>query len=141
MRSLDYAPRPARRGAPWWLWTLAAVSVLGGFFWFCVPLKLGGSANSARRAAARADIQQLRLGLDSFNQDVGRYPTATEALGALVAAPPGLSNWRGPCLRRAPTDPWNRPYVYVPAAGSSPPIVISAGPDGKPGTFDDILSR
>src|SRR4051812_31021886 len=122
---LGYAPAPTRRGAPWWLWTLAALSVLGGAFYFFVPITFSGRTEVARRAAARRDIQQIRLALDTFEQDAGRYPTVGEGLGALVDQPPQVGGWRGPYLRRAPSDPWGRPYVYVPPAGVSPPLVVS----------------
>ena len=137
---LDYAPRPIRRGAPWWLWALAALSLIAGAFWCLVPLKVSGNAAAARAAAARADVTQLRLALDTFKTDTGRYPTAAEGLGALVNPPAGLAAWHGPYVRRLPPDPWGRPYAYVPPAGATPPKVWSPGPDGTPGTTDDVAS-
>jgi general secretion pathway protein G len=138
---LPYAPRTARRGAPWWLWTLAALFVLGGFAWFCVPFKVSGRTEAARRSAARADVQQLRVALDAFKVDTGRYPSTAEGLGALVDPPPDRAGWHGPFVRRLPNDPWGRPYVYVPVTEPFPPKVLSLGPDGRQGTADDVASR
>ena len=43
-----------------------------------------------------------------------------------------------------PVDPWNNPYQWSmiedPVLGTMIPVVISAGPDGQPGTIDDITS-
>jgi prepilin-type N-terminal cleavage/methylation domain-containing protein len=45
---------------------------------------------------------------------------------------------------RVPTDPWRNPYYWElvanPVSGILEPIVHSAGPDGAPGTGDDISS-
>ena len=136
---LNYAPGPTRQGAPWWLWTLAALSLVGGFFRFCVPARMGRE-QAARTAAARADIQAVRVALDAYKVDTGGYPTAAEGLGVLINPPATVSNWQGPYLRRPPSDPWNRAYVYSVGTGSTPPRVISAGPDGMSGTGDDIAS-
>ena len=57
------------------------------------------------RRAAR-DVVNLSMALDSFYRDTGRYPTAYEGLYALVVPPPAASGWRGPYLKRVPTDPW-----------------------------------
>jgi len=122
------------------LWTLAALSVLGGFAWFCVPFGMSGRSEAARKAAAGSDVRQLRLALDTLAQDTGRYPTAVEGMGALVQPPPAMINWHGPYVRRLPNDPWGRPYVYAPATEASAPHVLSLGPDGRQGTADDIGS-
>jgi general secretion pathway protein G len=119
---------------------MAALSVLGGIAWFCMPFAMSGRTEAARRAAARNDVSQLRLALDTLAQDSGRYPTAVEGMGALVQPPPGLANWHGPYVRRLPNDPWGRPYFYAPATEASAPHVLSLGPDGRQGTSDDIGS-
>jgi general secretion pathway protein G len=136
---LDYARRQPRRGAPWWLWTVAALSVLG---LVCTSLpKWTGRPENARNAAARADVTSLKLALDTFVQDTGRYPTSLEGLGALIDAPAGSNNWHGPYLRSRAVvnDPWGRPYVYAPGPEGTTPRVISLGPDGKLGSADDIV--
>ena len=129
---LEYDRRPPARTAPWWLWTLAALSLLAGAFWCLVPLRMPGGGTVSRMSAARSDVVSLSTALDAFRADTGRYPTTTEGLGALLAPPAGVSGWRGPYLRaRILQDPWANPYVYAPGA-EGPPAVRSLGPDGDP---------
>src|SRR5690349_11906125 len=67
----------------------------------------------AKALESRGDIRDLAAALARFHSDVGRYPTHTEGLNALVAAPPNAVGWRGPYVRRGLlTDPWGHPYLY-----------------------------
>lgn len=61
---------------------------------------------------ARISIFEERLVL--LKKDIGRYPTTNEGLNALLVAPPGVSNWRGPYVPYGtiPTDPWRHAYIY-----------------------------
>lgn len=92
---------------------------------------------------AHQELLDLSRALNRFRTDNGRLPTVGEGLGALVSAPPRVSNWHGPYLTATlpaaapPTDPWGRPYVYHPIPGGGY-VVLSVGPDGKEGTADDI---
>lgn len=91
--------------------------------------------------AARTDIATLELALGAFEIDTGRYPSTAEGIGALLAAPPGAAQWRGPYIRRTPQDPWGNSYAYK-YPGRAPRVIEiwSFGPDGKDGTADDITS-
>jgi general secretion pathway protein G len=100
-----------------------------------------GSENDARVMAAKTDIALVETALDMFEVDSGRYPTAAEGLGALVKAPAGLRNWKGPYVKRAvPADPWDREYVYrFPGKHNSNGYdLFSFGPDGREGGGDDV---
>lgn len=113
---LNYATEPTRRGAPWWLWTLAALTLLGGAFYFFVPSFTSGNSTIARTAAARADVETLGVALALFKDDTGRFPTAEEGLGALSQSSVGLEGWRGPYIKKnAPRDPWGEPLRLQPA--------------------------
>jgi len=141
---LHYAPATARRGAPWWLWMLAALTCVAGFYIMFVPYKVGGRTTLARVAAARADVRQIRLALDAFNADTARYPTAAEGVGVLVNPPANPNNWHGPYLRRPPVDPWARPYVYSVRAGPAGPRVVSPAPTASsapPTTSPPVMRR
>jgi general secretion pathway protein G len=71
--------------------------------------KLKGS----RSKIAAMQIKELEGALQLFALDVGRYPTTSEGLEALVSNPGGLESWKGPYLSQAlPMDPWDKPYVY-----------------------------
>lgn len=91
-----------------------------------------------------SDISALTLSLDSFEVDVGRYPTSHEGLAALYEAPPGTeSRWRGPYLKQGHfRDPWGHPYLYYPClkAPHDSYRLVSCGPDGIEGTADDVVS-
>ena len=135
---LNYASPRARSGDSWW-WELAAY----GLFLAVIPHIVPRFVSSPGQVpAAQADVRDIRLALDNFKLDTGRYPAAAEGLGALLNPPTGLSGWQGPYddVRRLSCDPWGRPYVYVPPTTSAPPKVLSLGPDGTPGT-DDVASR
>jgi general secretion pathway protein G len=67
--------------------------------------------------------------------DMGRYPSASEGLEALVKAPPGATAWRGPYIEDEdlPADPWGKPYLYEPSSTGARPRVFSLGADAAPG--------
>ena len=93
-------------------------------------------ARQTRLAMARQNVAVLQVALDSYADNVGRYPTTAEGLAVLVHLPPGVPTWRGLYLSRVGTDPWGNAYLYTEAGGKYQ--LSSAGPDGKPGTADDI---
>jgi general secretion pathway protein G len=68
---------------------------------------------SAKSATARSQIEMLGAALDAYRLDASRYPTTEQGLDALMRAPAGTANWRGPYLRKdVPADPWGRASVY-----------------------------
>lgn len=76
----------------------------------------------------------LKVALEMFKVDYGRYPTTSEGLGVLVSVPTNdsLMNYKGPYLDGTPEDPWGHPYVYrSPAVHSTYAYdLYSLGPDG-----------
>lgn len=107
--------------------------------------KFSGRSQQARETAAQADISALELSLDVFETDIGRYPTRTEGLDALVREPAGLPDgvWKGYLKRGGvPTDPWGSEYVYVqPGQHNTDSYdLYSPGPDRQEGTDDDIVN-
>jgi general secretion pathway protein G len=88
----------------------------------------------SKSKTASIQIQQLKSALDIFMTDVGRYPTESEGLSALVTAPSAVNGWSGPYLRdgRVPLDPWGRPYRFQPTP-DAPNRIVSLGADGAPG--------
>jgi general secretion pathway protein G len=95
----------------------------------------GGAAILEERASRNVDA--LRIALERFRRDCGRYPTAAEGLQAL-AEDSGLQAWK-PYVRFIVPDPWERPYFYSFTNGLM--TVLCCGPDGKPGTADDVRPR
>jgi general secretion pathway protein G len=99
----------------------------------------------AQVQAARIQIEQLGMALDTFRLDVGRYPSTQEGLAALRQRPFGVDRWDGPYLKKdVPKDPWDHPYLYrSPGDAGRPYDLVSLGADGSPsgeGDNRDIAS-
>lgn len=93
---------------------------------------LGG----AKTDTAKQQIHLLDEVLDGYKLDNARYPTTQEGLDALVKAPAGATNWRGPYLKKntVPKDPWGNDYKYTsPGEQGRNYDIVSFGADGKPG--------
>ena len=123
---------------------LMLVIIIIGILVGMIAPRLTGRSQQARLAAVQADINaHLSAALDLFELDNGRYPTTAEGLQALRIAPPGVSRWKGPYLKRPiPNDPWGRPYVYrSPGQHNKEDYdLVSFGPDGVEGNADDITN-
>ena len=90
---------------------------------------------------ARIQIKELEGGLQLFSFDMGRYPSLSEGLDALVRNPGNLDSWKGPYLsKEVPKDPWGRPYVYRSPGMHGDYDLFSMGADGVEGGDDDICS-
>jgi general secretion pathway protein G len=94
-----------------------------------------GQGESAKRKAAKIEIEQIGQTLDLYKLEVGRYPTSQEGLQALLTAPAGTSNWNGPYWKKAtlPKDPWGNEYKYVSPGQHGAYDIVSLGADGKEG--------
>ncbi|NET35383.1 MAG: type II secretion system major pseudopilin GspG [Cyanothece sp. SIO1E1] len=47
-----------------------------------------------------------------YRIDNGRFPNSEEGLAALLTAPSGATNWKGPYMEKMPNDPWGKEYQY-----------------------------
>lgn len=83
--------------------------------------------------AAEIQLSTFRDALDMFKIDNGVYPDSGTGLEALAAAGYMRDN-------KMPVDPWNRNYLYVCEDGWTYQV-WSTGPDGRPGTEDDVFSK
>ena len=94
-----------------------------------------GRGEKAKADAAKIEIGQISQTLDLYKLEVGRYPTTSEGLQALVSAPSGVNNWNGPYWKKqsVPKDPWGNEYKYTAPAASAPYEILSYGADGKEG--------
>lgn len=94
-----------------------------------------GYLGRAKSDVARSQLASLSTSVELFYFDLGRYPTKEEGLAALLSAPQGASNWRGPYLKEASglNDPWGRPYGYEPDAPNEKFRVYTLGRDGAAG--------
>ena len=143
-RLVLYDPEPSHSGMRWGI--LVGPSADGASITARVILtdaivpKFTGRSQEAKITAARTDIANLEVAIDTFEVDCARYPTTEEGIRALVEQPADLTGWMGPYLRRGvPKDPWGNPYVYqCPGEHNTDGYdLYSHGPDGQEGG-DDI---
>jgi len=97
------------------------------------------------RTKVRADLLALRTALTVYELDNEAFPSGAQGLDALLRSPPlppAPKNWRGPywATTALPLDPWGNLYVYRFPGSQMAYDLFSPGPDGKPGTNDDIMS-
>lgn len=107
-----------------------------------------GYVDKARVVAAKTQIENLSMALDTYFMDTMQYPTEEQGLKALWVKPilePVPKNWGGPYLKKnLSKDPWGNVYEYtVPGPNGLPFGIRSFGKDGNPegeGTSADITS-
>ncbi len=123
---------------------LMLVVIIIGILVAVVVPRVAGRSQQARDSATRATLATVSTGLDSFELDVGRFPSSDEGLGALMAKPASLpeeADWRGPYLRKQPLDAWSQGLIYrYPGEDAVDFDLISLGADGEEGTEDDITN-
>jgi general secretion pathway protein G len=113
---------------------LVVVTIIALFAAVVAPRMLR-QTDSARRTAARAQVNSFMTALGAYKLDTGIYPTTEQGLQALRTRPQGVLQWNGPYLPQdIPLDPWGRPYLYrFPGEHGDEPDVVSLGADGQPG--------
>jgi general secretion pathway protein G len=90
---------------------------------------------SSKTKTAKLQIDNLAATLDMYRLEVGRYPTQSEGLQALVERPANVQNWNGPYLRKGdvPKDPWGFDYNYRFPGEQGPFDIWSLGADNREG--------
>ncbi|MEK9137329.1 MAG: type II secretion system protein GspG, partial [Bacteroidota bacterium] len=92
------------------------------------------TSDDAKRKIAMGDIASINLALKCYRLQVGVYPTTEQGLNALTNH---FETYGGePILERPPMDPWGTPYQY--SLSSDGFSIVSAGPDKRRGTADDV---
>ena len=118
---------------------MVVIVILGILAAFVVP-KISKRPEDARVTKVRLEISNLEQALELYYLDNGTYPTTEQGLEALVAQPTTgdiPETWRsGGYLTKSkmPSDPWDRPYVYIsPGIHSMDFDLYSLGKDGQEG--------
>jgi general secretion pathway protein G len=113
---------------------MVVVTIIALFAALVLPRMLG-TADRARKSAARAQINAYLTALGSYKLDNGVYPTTEQGLEALRVKPENANNWQGPYTdKEISNDPWGHPFVYVfPGEHGDDPDITSYGADGQPG--------
>jgi general secretion pathway protein G len=126
------------RAAGFTLLELLVVMVIIGLLAGIVGPRYFAQVGKSQSKTARAQIESLEQALEQYRLDVGRFPSSTEGLQALSAAPAGEAAWAGPYLKKAvPKDPWGRPFLYQEPGSHGEVDIASYGKDGKPGGTAD----
>lgn len=127
--SLVRGAKATRRGFS--LLELMLVVAIIGILMGVLIVNLGGAGQKAQVGAAKAQLKQIKGMLETYFVSEGSYPTTEQGLIPLVTTK-AIENTN---------DPWKRPYRYAAPSVSDPTKgfdLISVGPDGQPGTADDI---
>src|SRR5208282_820205 len=120
---------------------MLVVTIIGILAALVIP-RIAGKGEEARIKAAYADIHGgIKTALDSYEVDNGNYP---KSLQDLIQQPSNAKGWKGPYFDPPvlPVDPWQNAYIYYYPGKHNPTgyDLLSAGPGGKEGTDDDIVS-
>jgi len=119
---------------------LLVVILIIGLLTGIVGPRFLGQIGRSEVTAARAQMDAFDKALQAYRIDMGRYPTSSQGLQALVAVTAGdESRWRGPYLKgQVPMDPWGRPYQYrVPGPQGRDYELLCLGKDGVAGGSGD----
>ena len=120
---------------------MVVIVILGILASMVVP-NLMGNKDKADIQKAVSDIVALENALDMYRLDNSVYPTTEQGLEALVHKPtisPEPRNYRADgYVKRLPQDPWRNDYLLLSPGEQGKIDIFSAGPDGQPGTEDDI---
>jgi len=88
----------------------------------------------AKVDTTKAQLEMFSTALDSFNLDVGRYPTDGEGLKVLWTKTKDIRGYDGPYLPKpANADAWGNPYIYKTTSDDHGYNIFSYGKDGKEG--------
>lgn len=118
---------------------MAIVVILG----VTVGLPMLKFVTGARDTAAKSALKAIKVGVQNFYIEVGRYP---ETLRDLVEKPQNeeiAEDWKGPYIegKNALKDPWKRPYQYQETPGAEHPYELySYGDKGKSSTSKERIS-
>jgi len=115
---------------------MVVIAILGIMAAIVVP-KLVGHTDTAKVAAARQDIANIKQALILYKLDNQRYPTTEQGLQALVTKPtsgPAANGYKADgYLEKIPKDPWGNAYQYLCPGIKGEFDVFSFGADGQPG--------
>jgi general secretion pathway protein G len=118
---------------------IMVVIVILGMIAAAVAVNVVKRQQEAELKQAKTDVQNIASqGVDAFRVMKGRFPTTEEGIHTLIQEGFLKPNRSDGALK----DPWDHEYVYLypgqlHADGYD---VKSNGPDGQPGTPDDIVS-
>ncbi len=113
---------------------LIVVLVVLGLLASVIGPRVSRVGAEGKKQAARIQIGQLGEALETFRLGLGRYPTTSEGLRALIENT-GIEGWDGPYLSKpfVPKDPWKREYQYLSPGQHGDYDIWTYGADGVEG--------
>ncbi|GGD57597.1 type II secretion system major pseudopilin GspG [Lacimicrobium alkaliphilum] len=115
---------------------LLVVLVILGLLAGLVGPQFFGKVDSSKVRTAETQVKMLKMALQTYRLDVGRYPERLQDL----RKPPASAEqyWDGPYLDEAvPLDPWNTEYQYRLDVNADQGFYLySLGADGTEGGED-----
>lgn len=93
-------------------------------------------SNARKIDRARLSLANLRVALEIYRHDLGKYPAAGDGLASLVHPPVPHPGWFGPYIYELKNDLWGIPFQYRPEGTNL--VLFGCGPDRLPDTGDDI---
>ncbi len=131
------AIRAAARGMT--LIEIMVVLVILGMIAAAVAVNVVKQKGEAELRQAKTDVQNIASqGVDAFRVMKGRFPTTEEGIHILIQEGFLKANNSEGTMK----DPWGHEYVYLYPGQAHPDSydVKSNGPDGQPGSPDDIVN-
>jgi general secretion pathway protein G len=110
---------------------LMVVIVIIGLLTTIVAINVLPSLGKANAQVAKTDIATLDQAVEHYRIDNNAYPSGSEGLRALVAS--GNSTTAGGYIKKLPSDPWKRPYIYSFPGQHGPFDISTLGADGVAG--------
>lgn len=125
----------ARSDEGYTLTEMLIVIVIIGLLAAAITPGIIGQLARARARTAQLQIETVAAAIETYRSDVGRYPTSSEGLRALVSSPSPEANWLGPYVRSAEAlaDPWGRQLIYESPDNGSSFSILTYGADGQQG--------
>ena len=116
---------------------LMVVIVIIGLLATLVALTVLPQLGKANGQKAKVDIATLDSALELYRLNNLTYPATSDGLGALLSAPPSLTDpsryQAGGYIKKLPKDPWGRDYRYEYPGKHSSYDIYTLGADGVPG--------
>ena len=120
---------------------MVVLVIIGIMASFVVPQILGNQEEAQLKKTA-VDIQSLESAVERYKLRTNMFPTTEQGLQALVSEPdidPIPRNYPADgFIKRLPQDPWGNDYQLISPGELGRIDIFSFGPDGEPGTEDDI---
>ena len=120
---------------------LLVVMIILGLLAALVAPKFFNKVSDSKVKTTKTQIELLGSALDSYYLDIGKYPTTSEGLEALLERPANApaDKWKGPYLPKKiiPKDAWGNAFVYKSPGDNGLYDLLSYGSDGQPGGDGD----